>query len=511
MWHVPQPYARPPFNNPAADLVIRSCDGVNFRVRSAIVAEASPIFSDMFELPQPQPPNHPPIDSPDFLDGKPVVAVEEDSQTLDHLLRLCYPVPDPELVSLSDVRPVLAAALKYEMEEAVTLMKKSLLSFVDQQPLAVWAVACTLKSEAEAKIAATVLLNAELPLEPPPELQMVTAAAYYRLTKFLRAGGDIQEAFDFCEPGPLDVITSKPRRHRTASISYQPRPFVDIICRCSDGKEFLTHKVILCAASPILHDRVINLPATASETLPVLDLDFRGEPFGAVLELCYPKKQVYLGDLPVSRATAMLHIAHALDMETVVQMLRFEAFGTLKVAYPLESYLLTSGAKLWDVASDALDFIYSDPLEFGYVPEMEITPADAYHRLVVNRHESLAVAQKLTNRVRRVSEAVVNAPRNGVDVEEMDVETSEEAQPQGNPWLLGILKETAESLHSPYQNSTWWEKPDTSAMLEKTIKQQVWCHPCEENVRLVLRIGKLYSDVRRAMDENNVSNMLFID
>ena len=79
----------------------------------------------MFEIPLPDSNANP--NSPDFMDGKPVVTVQEDNVTLDRLLRLCYPTADPVLSEMRDVRTVLAAALKYEMEEAIAMSLSSLL------------------------------------------------------------------------------------------------------------------------------------------------------------------------------------------------------------------------------------------------------------------------------------------------------------------------------------------------------------------------------------------------
>ena len=67
----------------------------------------------------------------EFYDGKPIITVTEDSDVIDPLLRLCYPITDPVLKDLQDIRPILAAAMKYQMEEANTLLKNPLLSYVD--------------------------------------------------------------------------------------------------------------------------------------------------------------------------------------------------------------------------------------------------------------------------------------------------------------------------------------------------------------------------------------------
>ena len=40
-------FALPPFDNASVDTILRCGDGVHFRVRSAVLLEASPVFSDM--------------------------------------------------------------------------------------------------------------------------------------------------------------------------------------------------------------------------------------------------------------------------------------------------------------------------------------------------------------------------------------------------------------------------------------------------------------------------------
>lgn len=505
-------YARPPFNNPAADIVVRSRDGVNFRVRSAIVAEASPIFSDMFEIPQPAFDGSP--ESPDHLDGKPVVEVEEDHRTLDHLLRLCYPTADPELSALGDVRAVLAAALKYEMEEAVALMKKALLGFVSQQPLSVWASACILRLGDETRVAANALIDHEdqLPREPPPELQDISSAEYFRLIKFLRARGNVGEQFSFYERGSQDTLTKRSRsdsHHKPSSIEYRhDRPFVDILCRSSDGREFLTHKIILCTASPILKDRILNLPPPTAPALPVLQLDVLGAPFSSLLEICYPcDNSPEIGELPIAHAVEMARIAQTLKMHLLIKRLRYDAFSWHKVRKPMETYLLASNVGLTDIANDALGFIHSDPLQWGYVPEMEVTSATAYHRLIVNRLDTVAVAAKLTASATPRARGAQKAASDASLASAKDQRLSEET-PRGHPWLLGLLEKKVQELSSPCQDENWWAKPNTTATLEEATERKVWCNACADNIRIVLRIEKLHEEVRYAMSENNVSTPL---
>ncbi|KAI0732150.1 hypothetical protein C8Q72DRAFT_753347, partial [Fomitopsis betulina] len=64
-----------PFNRSSADVILRSSDLVDFRVRKGILAEASSVFDDMFGIPQPE--NTP--SQGDTREGLPVVRLEENS------------------------------------------------------------------------------------------------------------------------------------------------------------------------------------------------------------------------------------------------------------------------------------------------------------------------------------------------------------------------------------------------------------------------------------------------
>ncbi|KZT69331.1 hypothetical protein DAEQUDRAFT_638110, partial [Daedalea quercina L-15889] len=76
-------YASSLFDNPQADLILRSCDGVDFRVFRSILAVSSDVFADMFETGQSR--------NEELRNGCPVVYVQEDSKTMDGLLRIIYP------------------------------------------------------------------------------------------------------------------------------------------------------------------------------------------------------------------------------------------------------------------------------------------------------------------------------------------------------------------------------------------------------------------------------------
>lgn len=405
------------------------------------------------------------------------------------------------------------------MEEAITLMTTALLSFTQSQPLAVWASACMLGLEGEAKVAATAIIGTNLPPSGTPELQDVTAGMYYRLVKFLRARGQVSPQFRFCESDPGDVPQPKRSYRPPTTITFQTRPYSDIICRSSDGQEFHTHRIILytAIASPALLDRLLAASAETAGSPPVLDLDIRGGPLGSLLELCYPMEYNNLGHLEVHNAIDLMDAARQLRMDILYKRLRYSAMSAISVTHPLASYLLASSLGLTDIAEDALSFLHADPFIYGCIPEMETTPALPYHRLLMNRRESLAVASMMTS-TPKVSPAVasIDGSLNTSSLSAADISTTlvsglvDDLPTKGDPWLLGILESTMKELRSPHQDQFWWTRPQTTKTLEQSVDRKLWCESCEENVQLIIRIEKLYVDVRRAMDKNNVRWLLHL-
>ena len=131
-----------PFNKSTADVILRSSDLCDFRVRRAILAEASSVFEGMFALPQPPHTNSsgygPSAGGDEHRDGLPVLAMQEDSRTLDSLLRICYPVVSPSFDSLEALSPVLAAAVKYAVDGAIATMRVELRRLAKLHPLRVY-------------------------------------------------------------------------------------------------------------------------------------------------------------------------------------------------------------------------------------------------------------------------------------------------------------------------------------------------------------------------------------
>ncbi|KAI0676065.1 hypothetical protein C8Q78DRAFT_947802, partial [Trametes maxima] len=396
-----------PFNNPAADTILCSSDGVHFRVHRIIVSEASPIFADMFTVPQP-PRGSRPDDDIDFSGDTPIVHLQEDSQTLDGLLRLCYPVPDPSLRSHNDIRKIFAAAAKYEMEEAIAIAKGALHAFTLVSPLEGWAVACALRLEQEATSAAFAMCRVgAIPRTSPEALRHVTAGQYLRLLKFIRHDGDVDgESFSFWVADPSDAVEPSPSRVQLRPrpdkpLTLQERPFADLICRTSDGRELLTHKAILATVSTILQKRLLaidvashqstssdwrpNSATMSTRILPVLELDHPREDLTTILELCYPVKRITSRDLQLSiaRTCRLARIAEQYEMQYVYRLLH-STFDEAQYYEPLKAFLFASSAELTEFARSAeRTVLRRDPSVLAWIPELEENPASAFHELVM--------------------------------------------------------------------------------------------------------------------------------
>ncbi|KAH9924414.1 uncharacterized protein B0H18DRAFT_1012086 [Fomitopsis serialis] len=201
--------APPPFNKRAADVILRSSDHVDFRVRQSILAESSPFFEAMFSLPQlPESRKRKERDETEYRDGIPIVDMSEGSRVLDALLRFCYPVEDPALPYLKVTCEVLEAARKFDMTYVVAQVKKQFLSRAAQQPLQAYIVAVTRGWVDEMREAAKCTLRREMRWDAYiPEMEQISAGAWYRLRAYHSACSEaVSKLVDTTQPNEDGVV-----------------------------------------------------------------------------------------------------------------------------------------------------------------------------------------------------------------------------------------------------------------------------------------------------------------
>ncbi|KAG9038028.1 hypothetical protein FS837_001320 [Tulasnella sp. UAMH 9824] len=138
-----------PFNDsPSGDCILQTPDGTQFVVHCLILSLASPIWKDMFSLPQA---------SEGSSATRPVIPVEEDPETVQALLTMVYPLPPPHISSYDLATRLVQACDKYfiDISRLDTILYKVLrtTAALEADPLGVYALAWRLGMEDEAKIA----------------------------------------------------------------------------------------------------------------------------------------------------------------------------------------------------------------------------------------------------------------------------------------------------------------------------------------------------------------------
>ncbi|RDX54032.1 hypothetical protein OH76DRAFT_1398315 [Lentinus brumalis] len=324
-----------PFDRSDADLILHTKDDVNFSVHRLVLSLASPIFETMFFLPQPP-----------GTEPRPSVDVSEDSQTIETFLRIVYPVADPEIKSLQHLREVLAAGTKYDAPAVIAASRKALVqkTFIEADPLRVFAIACIFGMEAEAQAAAEVAVmknRVTAGAEPCADIAEITAGAYFRLLQLKRARTrnatslfglnmaaqfgqrrdqrdlvDLTGIGSFCDPprlspSPTAHYSIPPERlncyHLSGTTAFPP----DIGFRSHDGSEFPAHRVIIEMASSAMLTMLGRSDRHGDMDLHMYDLQEGALVIQELLRLCYPVTHLPAPPHPPTDAKHFLDVLFA--------------------------------------------------------------------------------------------------------------------------------------------------------------------------------------------------------
>ncbi|OJT10902.1 hypothetical protein TRAPUB_12586 [Trametes pubescens] len=415
---VPTPRTAPhPFDKPSADVVIRSCDLVEFRVRSHILMEASPVLETM--LAQPPPPHQQPAPAwaRKQTSSSPVLELQEDGQTLEMLLRICYPIVSPEsYASPGEVESALRAAMKYEMALPIKVLGDYVKSTIaPDSPLQAWAIACRLGLEYLATHAAQEsLYHSDIDFAGLGNMEGITAGQYYRLMEYRQKNGDVAENYLLLKP----TLSSEEQEATNASSSDSPpsppsfpdMPGANLICRSSDGIEFRVRKDLLWDASWELrqtiqaaeraHNAACKAGSSSSDEdedkdMPAMPRVEIGEKAAVLAQLFsfyrlgrdyqFPSQDIHtLANVMVA---ARKYNAHRLYELAQLRL------SPLASSSPLRTYIVTVTRGLDDCARAAARKAIDLPLETIYLEELEQCPALAYHRLLSYRMACQSIAK----------------------------------------------------------------------------------------------------------------------
>ncbi|KAI0704113.1 hypothetical protein C8Q76DRAFT_684104 [Earliella scabrosa] len=399
--HTPAPS---PFDKPSADIILRTSDHVDYHVHSQILIVASSVFEMILSLP------HTPEPDGQTTSGRPIIAIEESSKVIEVLLRIVYPL-EREVTSrtLGEVEGALKAALKYDVELAIAVLKTDFRTAAANSSLTLdaYAAACRLGLEDLARYAAKYSISHGAILRSSTEFQNsegVNAGCYYRLREYQRLRGKVGSDFTFLTPPLLPPSETPPERGEGASDrNFNPHdhlphmPFPDLICRSSDELEFRVHRGIVAAASPVFATIVQEAVSTFAQTseaspppddntpLPVLQVDERGPVLAAILRMCYPS-MTKLSASPEDFA----------DIFSATRKYAMDKFGRkiqkrwrdAAQSAPLRSYFIAVRTGWPEGAEDAARILLDRELEGLYTPEMEHCPPLVYDKLL-GYHSSL--------------------------------------------------------------------------------------------------------------------------
>ena len=200
-----------PFNKlNGPNIILRTSDLVDFRVRDGVLAESSLFFDDMFSLPpvpngQQQQGGQ---NDQEYVDGIPVIVVSETGRTIDNVLRFCYPVAKPKM-NADEICEALAAARKYLMDQAELDIKEQFVAHAEFEPFKLYALAARYGWKDEMKIAAKGCLSAPFPVGTwLPEMEFIGAGAYVRLQVYHQACSNAAQKAVLQDPATSEYLRS---------------------------------------------------------------------------------------------------------------------------------------------------------------------------------------------------------------------------------------------------------------------------------------------------------------
>jgi len=165
-----------------ADIVLRAirCDiPREFRVHKTILSIASPVFKDMFNIPQPVSSTTPAGAT------TPVIDVDDTPGDLENFLRMIYPFGFPATPTLDAISRALVILDKYQVQGASLRPLRSLLvspEFLKNDPIRVYSIACSWKFKEEADLAAPYTSSRDILASICEEdVRRMTSIEYHRI------------------------------------------------------------------------------------------------------------------------------------------------------------------------------------------------------------------------------------------------------------------------------------------------------------------------------------------
>jgi hypothetical protein len=166
-------------NPPDADVILRAPGGEELHAHKCFLSYASPVFRDMFSIPQP------PAGSPQT----PIIDVDDPPEALEIFLHIIYPTHNPLINDAKTLASVLRIADKYGSKGVLDIYKYYLApTWSNFPPIEMYAILCVYGSEKEVgAVARRVSFTSLRTLNSNLLLQFITSTQYQRLVSFLLA------------------------------------------------------------------------------------------------------------------------------------------------------------------------------------------------------------------------------------------------------------------------------------------------------------------------------------
>ena len=154
----------------------------DFRVHKFILSLASPVFKDLFTLPQP-------LDQTSNEQHQlPIIDVQECPEALDIILRLIYPGAQPPNITHPWILTAsLLAADKYDIESIFPTLQEALKTFLSTRSVWVYIVASRFKFLEMVREAAEASSVRRLAwLDDRDDLELISSTDFFRLVEFVQ-------------------------------------------------------------------------------------------------------------------------------------------------------------------------------------------------------------------------------------------------------------------------------------------------------------------------------------
>ena len=200
---------------------------------------------------------------------------------------------------------------------------------------------------------------------------------------------------------------------------------------------------------------------------------------------------------------SMTVAARTLGMQSVLENLKRD-FPVMSASVDdplLAYYLLAARTRFPEVAKRLVSDLHHDVFSYGYVPEMEHTPAHFYHSLLVNRRKNAPIGR--ANGAASKAKSSASSSASGAKKPKMG--GVRDSTGEVHPWVKRLVADFTEKLYSLDRSMDLYDvSPRYLEILQDSVREKAWCRDCESGVRSIVGMEVSWKRVRDALSDNDV-------